>query len=75
MKILADQVKNSAKQRIKNNDKIYDWRGGLFWLPTSDFFWEVDWRGSKSEIYFEDFKLLEHFYFYILYFLYVRRMW
>ena len=74
MKILADQVKNSAEQTIKNNDKIYDWRG-LFWLPTSDFFWEVDWRGSKSEIYFEDFKLLEHFYFYILHFLYVRRMW
>ena len=27
MKILADQVKNSAEQTIENNDKIYDWRG------------------------------------------------
>ena len=75
MKILADQVKNSAEQMIKNNDKIYDWRGDFSDYRLPIFFWEVDWRGSKSEIYFEDFKLLEHFYFYILHFLYVRRMW
>ena len=36
----------------------------------------IDWRGSKSEIYFEDFETSRtFFYFCILHFLYVRRMW
>ena len=36
----------------------------------------IDWRGSKSEMYFEDFETSRtFFYFRILHFLYVRRMW
>ena len=30
---------------------------------------------DEARIYLEDFKPLEHFYFYILHFLYVSRMW